>query len=121
MGSSRFVRECGAYWELVDGGVFYAFAERAPGRLGRTRSRRAFFAEIARLREEPVTADEELAKAKRQLEVMLVTGLRTNHALASRIGREHATFGRIRPLTELLEGIHVRDDRRTSSASPRST
>jgi zinc protease len=93
----------GAYWELVDGGIFYAFAGVRPG-VSVGKVEKAIFGEIGRLRDEPPSAAE-VAKAKRQLEVMLVTGLRTNHALASRIGREHATFGRIRPLSELLEGI----------------
>jgi zinc protease len=93
----------GAYWELVDGGVFYAFAGVRPG-VSVDQVEAQFFAEIARMRDEPAS-DEELVKAKRQLEVMLVTGLRTNHALASRIGREHSTFGRIRTLAEQLGGI----------------
>jgi zinc protease len=95
----------GSYWELVDAGVFYAFAVVRPDASVDEVERR-FAAEIARLREAKVTADE-LAKAKRQLEVSLVNGLRTNHALASRIGREHATFGRIRPLAERLGAIQA--------------
>jgi predicted Zn-dependent peptidase len=95
----------GAYWEMVDAGVFYAFAGVRPDAdIGAVE--RAFFAEIARLRTEPVTAAE-LEKAKRQLEVSLVNGLRTNHALASRIGRDYATFGRIRPLSERMAAIHA--------------
>jgi len=95
----------GAYWELADAGVFYAFAGVRPG-VSVHEVEKKFFAEIARLRDEPVS-DEELVKAKRQLEVMLVTGLRTNHALASRIGREYVTFGRIRTLAEQLDGIEA--------------
>jgi zinc protease len=95
----------GAYWELVDGGVFYAFAVVRPG-ISVAKVENRFMKEIARLRNEPVSA-EELKKAKMQLEVMLVTGLRTNHAIASRIGREYASFGRIRPLAELLQGIQA--------------
>jgi predicted Zn-dependent peptidase len=37
----------------------------------------------------------------------LVNGLRTSHALASRIARDYATFGRIRPLSELLDAIQA--------------
>jgi predicted Zn-dependent peptidase len=37
--------------------------------------------------------------------VSLVNGLATNHALASRIASDYATFGRIRPLDERLERI----------------
>ena len=47
----------------------------------------------------------ELEKAKRQLEVSLVNGLATNHALAERIARETVTFGRVRPLEERLAAI----------------
>jgi zinc protease len=95
----------GAYWELVDGGVFYAFAGVRPGvRVEEVEKR--LMDEIAKLRDAPVRP-EELRKAKVQLEVMLVTSLKTNHALASRIGREYATFGRIRPLSELLQRIQA--------------
>jgi predicted Zn-dependent peptidase len=95
----------GSYWELVDAGVFFAFAGVRPdASIDDVESR--FFAEIARLRDEPVDPAE-LEKAKRQLEVSLVNGLRTSHALASRIARDYATFGRIRPLSELLDAIQV--------------
>jgi len=93
----------GGYWELVDAGVFYAFAGVRPD-ADIDAVERDFFAEIARLREGPVT-EAELDKAKRQLEVSLVDGLRTNHALASRIGRDYSTFGRIRPLEERMAAI----------------
>jgi zinc protease len=95
----------GSYWELVDAGVFFAFAGVRPGASIDDVERR-FFAEIARLRDEPV-GPAELEKAKRQLEVSLVSGLRTSHALASRIARDYATFGRIRPLSELLDAIQA--------------
>jgi predicted Zn-dependent peptidase len=36
-----------------------------------------------------------------------VNGLATSHALASRIGREVSTFGRVRPLTERLAAIQA--------------
>jgi zinc protease len=95
----------GGYWELRDAGVFYAFAQVRPeARIERVEQ--LFFEEIQRLREHPV-AEEELAKAKRQMEVGLVRGLATAHALASRIGRDTATFGRIRPLGERLEAIRA--------------
>jgi zinc protease len=93
----------GAYWELADAGLFYAFAPVRPG-AAVADVEKLFFAEIARLRDEPVSAAE-LEKAKRQLEVALVDGLATNHALASRIAREMATFGRVRPLEERLAAI----------------
>jgi predicted Zn-dependent peptidase len=95
----------GGYWELVDAGVFYAFAGVRPdASIDEVEER--FFAEIARLGREPVSAAE-LEKAKRQLEVSLVNGLRTTHALASRIARDYATFGRIRSLKELLDDIQA--------------
>jgi zinc protease len=93
----------GAYWELNDAGLFYAFASVRPDAKVED-VERLFLAEIARLREQPVSPAE-LEKAKRQLEVSLVNGLATNHALASRIGRETATFGRVRPLEERLAAI----------------
>ena len=95
----------GSYWELVDAGVFYAFAGVRPG-ASIDEVERRFFAEIARLHSEPV-GQAELEKAKRQLEVSLVNGLLTSHALASRIARDYATFGRIRPLSERLDAIQA--------------
>jgi zinc protease len=93
----------GGYWELEAAGVFLAFASVRPGASIDAVEER-FFREIERVKAEPITADE-LEKAKRQLEVSLVNGLATNHALASRIGRDYATFGRIRPLEERLDRI----------------
>jgi predicted Zn-dependent peptidase len=95
----------GGYWELDAAGVFLAFASVRPGESIDAVEQR-FFAEIDRVKAEPVT-EAELEKAKRQLEVSLVNGLATNHALASRIGRDYATFGRIRPLEERLERIRL--------------
>jgi zinc protease len=63
-------------------------------------------AELARLEVELVSP-RELQKAKTQLEVSLVNGLATNHALASRVGRDFASFGRIRPLEERLDAIRA--------------
>jgi predicted Zn-dependent peptidase len=106
----------GSYWELVDAGVFTAFAGVRPD-ASIDEVERRFFAEIARLTREPVSAAE-LEKAKRQLEVSLVNGLRTSHALASRVARDHASFGRIRPLSELLDAIQAvtaEDVRRVAS------
>jgi zinc protease len=63
-----------------------------------------FMAEIDRIGAEGVE-DEEVEKAKRQLEVSLIRGLRTTHSLADRIGRDFVTFGRVRPLEERLAAI----------------
>jgi predicted Zn-dependent peptidase len=95
----------GAYWELAASGVFYAFASARPG-VPVARVEALLMGEIARLREEPVQ-ERELEKAKRQLEVALVNGLETNHALAARIAQETALFGRVRPLAERLAAIQA--------------
>jgi zinc protease len=95
----------GGYWELVDDGVFLAIASVRPG-ASIERVEKLFFDQIERAKRE-LPGAEELEKAKRQLEVSLVEGLTTNHELASRIGREHLTFGRVRPLDERLERIRA--------------
>lgn len=95
----------GGYWELADAGLFYALAGVRPDSDVDDVEKR-FFDEIARLRDEPPSAAE-VAKAKRQLEVSLVNGLSTSHALGSRIAQDYVTFGRIRPLEERLENIQA--------------
>jgi predicted Zn-dependent peptidase len=95
----------GAYWELDDAGVFYAFASVRPD-ASIERVERLFLGEIERVKNELVS-EAELDKAKRQLEVALVNGLSTSHALASRIGHEMASFGRVRPLAERLAAIQA--------------
>ena len=95
----------GGYWEMKDAGAFLAFASVRPGKSIAEVERR-FFAEIERVHREPVSAAE-LEKAKRQLEVGLVNGLATSHALAERIGQDISTFGRIRPLDERLARIRA--------------
>jgi len=95
----------GGYWELNDAGVFYAVAQVRPGvRVEDVEG--LFMAEIERVKESGVS-EEELDKAKRQLEVMLVNSLATNHSLAARMGREVATFDRVRPLDERLAAIRA--------------
>jgi predicted Zn-dependent peptidase len=94
-----------AWWELKDAGVIYAFASVRPGE-SIDRVEGLFLEELDRMKREPVT-DEELDKAKRQMEASLIRSLETVHSLASRIGRDMATFGRIRPLTEILGGIQA--------------
>ena len=51
--------------------------------------------------------DEEVARAKRQMEVSLINRFATNHSLASRLGREIVAFGRVRPLSERIEAIRA--------------
>jgi predicted Zn-dependent peptidase len=93
----------GGYMEYAEAGMFYAIAGARPGTtLDEVES--LFMAEIRRLAEEGVTA-EEVARAKRQMEVDLVTGMSTNHALASRIGREIVSFNHVRPLDERITAI----------------
>ncbi len=97
----------GAYWEMQQAGVFYAFvAVRPDAKIERVEE--ILFQEIDRVARERVR-DDELEKAKRQLEVGLVNGLATNHALANRIGYDFVTLGRIRPLEERLAAIDAVD------------
>ena len=95
----------GGYWELDDAGVFYAVAQVRPGvRVEEVET--LFMGEIERVKASGVS-EEEVEKAKRQMEVMLVNGLATNHSLAARMGREVSTFGRVRPLDERLAAIRA--------------
>ena len=93
----------GGYWELQDAGLFYASAGVRPGE-SIDEVEALFFAELDRIKAEGVT-QQEVDKARRQLEVGLIGGLRTAHALASRIGRDFVTFARVRPLAERLDEI----------------
>jgi predicted Zn-dependent peptidase len=95
----------GGYSEMADAGVFMAFASVRPG-VGIERVEASFLEEIARLRDEPVTA-EELDKAKRQLEVAMLYELMTNAALANRIGYDVTTFGKIRPLEDHFASLRA--------------
>ncbi|MCP5042710.1 MAG: insulinase family protein [bacterium] len=91
------------YIEYLQAGLFYATAAVRPGQ-SIDETQRLLFAEIERAAQEGVDADE-VEKAKRQLEVSLVDGLGTAHALASRIGLEISLFGRVRPLADRLAEI----------------
>lgn len=93
----------GSYWEFNDAGMFYASAGARPG-VSLDEIEALFMAEIDRVATEGVSA-EEVARAKRQMEVSLVNRFATNHALASRIGRETVAFGRVRPLSERIAAI----------------
>jgi len=95
----------GGYWELEDAGLFFAVAGVRPG-VPIEQVEQSFFAEIDRIRREGVSEDE-VAKAKRQLEVRLVSGLATAHALADRVGRETVLLGRVRSLDERLASIQA--------------
>ncbi len=111
----------GAYWEMGQAGLFYAFASVRP-EAKIERVEQVLFEEIERLGQQPVSAAE-LEKAKRQLEVGLVNGLATSHALANRIGYDFVTLGRIRPLEERLaaiEAVTAGDVRRVAQSYLRS-
>lgn len=115
----------GGYWELQEAGLFYAFASVRPG-ADVAKVERSFLNELARLGREPLPAAE-LAKAKRQIEVDLISGMETANEMAGRIGGEWVHFGRIRPVAERLRAYravtaadvqrvvqtYLRDDRRS--------
>ena len=95
----------GGYWELEEAGLFYAFASVRPdGDIAKVEH--SFLDEIARLGREPVPAAE-LAKAKRQIEVDLLSGMETANEMAGRIGSEWVHFGRIRPVEERLRAYRA--------------
>ncbi len=93
----------GSYWEFTDAGMFYAAAGARPG-VSLDEVETLLMAEIDRVAAEGVS-EEELARARRQMEVALVNRFATNHSMASRIGREIVAFGRVRPLSERIEAI----------------
>jgi zinc protease len=93
----------GGYMEYTDAGMFYAIAGARPG-TPLEEVEALFMAEVDRIVESGVD-EQELARAKRQMEVGLVNRLATNHALANRIGREILDFGRVRPLSERIDAI----------------
>lgn len=115
----------GGYMELNRAGLFYAQAQARPG-VSIEELERLFMAEIDAVAERGVS-EEEVARAKTQMEVDLVDGLATSHALAARIGREMVAYGRVRPLEERIAairavtaedvrrvvGTYLRSDRRT--------
>ena len=95
----------GSYWEMSDAGMFYASAGARPG-VPLDEVEALFMAEIDLVATEGVT-DEEVARAKRQMEVSLINRFATNHSLASRVGREIVAFGRVRPLGERIAAIRA--------------
>lgn len=97
----------GSYWEMTDAGMFYAAAGARPG-VDLETLEAAFMAEIAKVVEEGVS-EEEVARAKRQMEVGLINRFATNHSMASRLGREIVAFGRVRPLSERIAAIRAVD------------
>ncbi|MBW2362283.1 MAG: insulinase family protein [Deltaproteobacteria bacterium] len=95
----------GSYWELSDAGIFYILGNVRPGESVDV-VEALFLEEIEDVKRNGVTEDE-VAKAKRQLEVSLVNGLATSHSLAQRMAVEVANFGRVRPLAERLGAIYA--------------
>lgn len=93
----------GGYMEMNRAGLFYAQASARPG-IELAEIERLFMAEIDGVAKGGVS-EEEVARARQQMEVSLVDGLGTNHALASRIGREMIAYGRVRPLAERIAAI----------------
>ena len=93
------------YDEMERAGVFEAFASVRPdAKVARVES--LLFEEIARLRDSLVSPAE-LEKAKRGLEVRLLAGLGTSHALAFHVASDFVLLGRVRPLAERLEAIRA--------------
>lgn len=95
----------GGYMEMNRAGLFYAQAQARPG-ASIDEVERLFMAEVDGVARSGVS-EEEVARARAQLEVSLVDGLGTNHALAGRIGREMLAFGRVRPLAERIAAIRA--------------
>jgi predicted Zn-dependent peptidase len=114
--SSRFYRRLvyeeqvamsahGGYLERADAGMFIAYASVRP-EASIDRVEELYMEEIGRMRDEPVSL-EELDKAKRQLEVALVSSMKTNKAIAGRIAYDTVILGGIRPLDERLAAIQA--------------
>lgn len=95
----------GGYWEMQDAGLFFAWASVRPdGDVAKVE--RLFLAELERLERTPVP-QAELDKAKRQIEVDLLSGMETANEMAARIGGEWVNFGRIRPVEERLRAYRA--------------
>ncbi len=95
----------GSYWELADAGIFTIIGNVRPGESVDV-VETLFLEEIESVKRDGVRQDE-VAKAKRQLEVALVNSLATSHSLAHRMATEVANFGRVRPLVERLDAIQA--------------
>lgn len=89
-----------SYWELERAGVVYAFSSLRPG-VSIDAAEETFLGVVETMKTDP-PSQEELDRAKRTLEVGLIEGQGTSHAIASRIGQEWVAFGRVRPLAERL-------------------
>ena len=88
--------------EYADAGALEVSAGVDPGRVGRTLD--AILRELARLRDEPVTADE-LAKAKAYLAGGLELRMEETRHLASWIGGQEALHEKVLTLDEALDAV----------------
>jgi zinc protease len=93
------------YDEMERAGVFEAFASVRPDATV-ARVEALLLEEITRLRD-GLVSPAELEKAKRSLEVRLLAGLGTSHALAFHVASDFVLLGRVRPLAERLEAIRA--------------
>lgn len=91
------------YWELQRAGLFMAGATLRPG-VEMERAEQVLLAEVAKLAAAPPSR-EELARGKRALEVALIRGQGSAHALAQRIGQDYVAYGRIESLAERLAAL----------------
>ncbi len=87
------VAAAGGVFKQQQPGVFYAYASVKPGEDPK-KVEDAFFAEVERLKNEPLK-DEELNKAKNQLESSYVFGLKRVHALASTVAESYIMEGSV--------------------------
>jgi len=92
-------------YEFQSAGLFMAAASVRPD-ASVERVEELVFAEIDRLRDS-LASEAELDKARRQIEVALVGSPVTNSDLAGRIAFDTITFGRIRPLSEVLDALRA--------------
>ena len=114
-GESVALEVSAAYWELRRAGLFYFTVQVRPGE-DAARAEALLFEEIERLRRESVSP-RELQRAKRAMEVSMVAGQGSAHALASRMGIEWVFFGRVIPLAEKLaryEAVSAEDVQRVA-------
>jgi predicted Zn-dependent peptidase len=95
----------GFYLERADAGMFISYVTvRSEASIDAVEE--VVLDEIRKLREEVISTDE-LEKAKRSLEVMLVSGMRTNSAIARRLGYDTVILDGIRPLAQRLAAIQA--------------
>jgi zinc protease len=81
----------GEYGPREQAGLFYAYAFMAPGRTT-AEGEKAIYEEIEKMRTEKVT-DEELQKAKNQVEAEFFMGIQSNQSKVELLGRYQTFFG----------------------------